>query len=161
MEELLTPAVLAGLASAGSLGLERLIKYLKIRKYLPLLPRIFTLVDPILVRHMQDYSSSDIRFAIGLAANVVADGKLSEAEIKMMIDEVQQRWLPGKAVENSVYAPSIPVAQQLVDEIEMAVDRRHELSYSLPYPLLGPNSEIAEIGSQTEEILYNLHESRS
>lgn len=158
MEELLTPAVLAGLASAGSLGLERLIRYLKIRKYLPLLPRIFTLVDPILVRRMQNYSGSDIRFTIGLAANVVADGRLTEDEIKLVVDEVQKRWLPSKAVDNCETAQMIPVARQLVEEIEMAVDRRQGLSYSLPYPLPHSGSDIAEVGSQTEEILHNLHQ---
>lgn len=153
MEELLNPAVIAGLGSVASIGLEKLIKYLKIRPYLPLMKKTFELVDPILVNHMADYRHSDVRFAIGLAASVAADGNLTPKEVEMLVSEVQKRWLPSKAVQCK--KPQTSMAQVLVEEIESAVDRKigQEKRYSQVFRAVGVASEVREIAGATEHII--------
>lgn len=91
------PALISAGVVALPFGANALIKAVRLRKLLPILRRAFVVLDPLLNEHSKSYRSSDVRFAIGLVTEVLADGALSQAEVKQAIEEIERRWRPSLA----------------------------------------------------------------
>lgn len=79
------------------IGGNALIRYLKVRKVLPVIRRAFTVLDPLLNEHISGYSGSDVRFAMELVTGVLADGALSREEIEFAVREIESRYAPSRA----------------------------------------------------------------
>lgn len=98
LEPILALLIGAGFAAGTSL----LSKYLasqKLLKYGPVLSRIYDVVDPLLERNMRQWNGSDVEFAIELAIEAVSDSQLTAKELRTMVREVSERWLPQVAAD--------------------------------------------------------------
>jgi hypothetical protein len=85
--------------TAGATLLARFLSTQKLLKYGPLLSRIYDVLDPLLERNMRQWSGSDVEFAIELAIEAVSDSDLTSKELRDMVAEVSQRWLPQVAAD--------------------------------------------------------------
>jgi hypothetical protein len=85
--------------TAGATLLARFLSAQKLLKYGPLLSRIYDVLDPLLERNMRQWSGSDVEFAIELAIEAVSDSDLTSKELRDMVAEVSQRWLPQVAAD--------------------------------------------------------------
>ena len=88
----------AGL-TAGTTLLSRYLAAQKLLKYGPILSRIYDVLDPLLERNIRQWSGSDVEFAIELAIQAVCDGNLTGKELRTMVREVSERWLPQVAAD--------------------------------------------------------------
>jgi len=79
------------------IGGNALIRYLKVRKVLPVIRRAFTVLDPLLNEHISGYSGSEVRFAMELVTGVLADGALTREEIEFAVNEIETRYAPSRA----------------------------------------------------------------
>lgn len=97
------PALISAGIVALPFGANALVRAVRLRKLLPIIRRAFVILDPLLNEHIKTYRGSDVRFSIGLVTEVLADGSLTQAEVKQAIEEIERRWRPslaaGKAPE--------------------------------------------------------------
>jgi len=98
LEPLIAIIIGAGL-TAGTTLLSRYFASQKLLKYGPVLSRIYDVLDPLLERNIRQWSGSDVEFAIELAIESVCDGELTGKELRTMVREVSERWLPQVAAE--------------------------------------------------------------
>jgi len=91
------PALISAGVVALPLGANALLKAARLRKLLPVLRRAFVVLDPLLNEHIKSYRASDVRFAIALVTEVFADGSLTQAEVKLAVEEIERRWRPSLA----------------------------------------------------------------
>lgn len=116
------PVASAVIGGAASLATTRLITLLRVAPYLGLLRKVFQVVDPVLNDHIQEYSASDVRFAIAIAVEVMADGRISPNEVSFLIGEVQRRWFPSIAAGKTVQQlPENSVQRVIAESIAKAV----------------------------------------
>jgi len=85
--------------TAGVNLLSRYLAAQKLLKYGPVLSRIYDVLDPLLERNIRQWNGSDVEFAIELAIQAVSDGNLTAKELRTMVREVSERWLPQVAAE--------------------------------------------------------------
>jgi hypothetical protein len=98
LEPIIAILIGAGL-TAGTTLLSRYLASQKLLKYGPVLSRIYDVLDPLLERNIRQWSGSDVEFAIELAIESVCDGNLTGKELRTMVREVSERWLPQVAAE--------------------------------------------------------------
>lgn len=98
LEPIIAIIIGAGL-TAGTTLLSRYLASQKLLKYGPVLSRIYDVLDPLLERNIRQWSGSDVEFAIELAIQSVCDGELTGKELRTMVREVSERWLPQVAAE--------------------------------------------------------------
>lgn len=98
LEPIIALVVGAGF-TAGATLLARFLSAQKLLKYGPLLSRIYDVLDPLLERNIRQWSGSDVEFAIELAIQAVVDGHLTAKELRDMVGEISQRWLPQVAAD--------------------------------------------------------------
>ena len=98
LEPIIAIIIGAGL-TAGPTLLSRYLASQKLLKYGPVLSRIYDVLDPLLERNIRQWSGSDVEFAIELAIQSVCDGELTGKELRTMVREVSERWLPQVAAE--------------------------------------------------------------
>jgi len=91
------PVLIGAGIVALPIGGNALLSYLRIKKFLPVIRRAFTVLDPLLNEHIKGYSSSEVRFAMELVTGVLADGALTREEIQQAVDEIERRYRPSKA----------------------------------------------------------------
>jgi hypothetical protein len=134
LEPLIALVVGAGF-TAGATLLARFLSAQKLLKYGPLISRIYDVVDPLLERNMRQWSGSDVEFAIELAIQAVVDGNLTAKELRDMVGEISQRWLPQVAAdkvrkfEQSAAEPkALAAADVLADVISGTVTKQEALA---------------------------------
>jgi len=98
LEPIIALIIGAGL-TAGTTLLSRYLASQKLLKYGPVLSRIYDVLDPLLERNIRQWSGSDVEFAIELAIQAVCDGNLTGKELRTMVREVSERWLPQVAAD--------------------------------------------------------------
>ena len=98
LEPIIAIIIGAGL-TAGTTLLSRYLASQKLLKYGPVLSRIYDVLDPLLERNIRQWSGSDVEFAIELAIQAVCDGNLTGKELRTMVREVSERWLPQVAAD--------------------------------------------------------------
>lgn len=134
LEPLIALVVGAGF-TAGATLLARFLSAQKLLKYGPLISRIYDVVDPLLERNMRQWSGSDVEFAIELAIQAVVDGNLTAKELRDMVSQISQRWLPQVAAdkvrkfEQSAAEPkALAAADVLADVISGTVTKQEALA---------------------------------
>jgi hypothetical protein len=95
------PALISAGVVALPFGANALLRAIRVRKLMPIIRRAFVILDPLLNEQIKNYRGSDVRFAIGLVTEVLADGALSQAEVKQAIEEIERRWRPSLAAGKS------------------------------------------------------------
>lgn len=89
------------LATAGAvalpLGVNALLRQLRLQRVLPLLRRAYVVLDPLFNAHLPHYRGSDVQFAARLVTTVLADGRLSPDELDFAAAELLRRWSPALA----------------------------------------------------------------
>ena len=65
----------------------------------PLLQKAYDLIDPILDKNIHNWNGSQVDKAFELAIASVADGELSEDEIKKLSVHMATAWLPAAAAD--------------------------------------------------------------
>ena len=98
LEPIIAILVGAGI-TLGATWLTRFLGKQSALKYGPILARAYDIIDPLLERNMRSWSGSDVEFAMELAIEAVADGKLTPQEIKEAAKEAAVRWLPQVAAD--------------------------------------------------------------
>jgi len=96
LEPVIAIIIGAGL-TAGTTLLSRYLASKNLFKYGPVLARIYDVLDPLLERNMRQWNGSDVEFAIELAIEAVCDGELTAKELRTMVSQVSERWLPQVA----------------------------------------------------------------
>lgn len=132
------PIIAAVLGSGVTAAVAWLVKKLADKKaltYGPIVARAYDLIDPLLEQHMQSWGGSDVEFAIELAIEAIADGKISPIEIKVAAREASDRWLPAVAAEKVrkyVTASETPVelkaAGALADSVNGIISKDEALA---------------------------------
>lgn len=95
------PALVGVGAIALPFGANALLERLRLKKLMPVVRRAFTVIDPLLNEHLRGYTYSDARFVLELVTYVLADGQLSQAEVRRAVDEIEKRYRPTKAAGKS------------------------------------------------------------
>ena len=98
LEQLLAILLGAGL-TAGATWLTKILKNQKALQYGELLSKAYDLIDPLLEKHLRDWKGSDVEYAMELAIQSVADNELTADELKKVVKEAAEHWLPTKAVD--------------------------------------------------------------
>ena len=134
LEPLIALIIGAGF-TAGTTLLARFLSAQKLLKYGPVISRIYDVVDPLLERNLRQWSGSDVEFAIELAIEAVVDGNLTAKELRDMVGEISQRWLPQVAAdkvrkfEQSAAEPkALAAADVLADVISGTVTKQEALA---------------------------------
>lgn len=91
------PALIGAGVVALPIGANALLSYLKLRRFLPVIRKAFTVIDPLLNEHLRGYSASEVRFAMELVTGVFADGHLSRQEVQAVVNEIERRYRPSVA----------------------------------------------------------------
>lgn len=110
------PVLSAVIGGAASLATTKLIGALRVAPYLSLIQKVFTVVDPVLNDNIQNYTASDVRFAIALAVSVLADGNINPGEVGFVISEVQRRWFPTIAAGKTIQQLPVSSVQRVIAE---------------------------------------------
>jgi len=130
------PALIGAGVIALPIGVNALLTYLKLRRFLPVIRRAFAVIDPLLNEHMKGYSSGEVRFAMELVTGVLADGSLSRKEVTQAVRELERRYQPSSAAGKTSeglkmrLGPSSTEAQ-LLDAVVGVVQKRELLPASL------------------------------
>lgn len=134
LEPIIALVVGAGF-TAGATLLARFLSAQKFLKYGPLLSRIYDVLDPLLERNIRQWSGSDVEFAAELAIEAVSDSNLTAQELRKMVSEILQRWLPQVAAdkvrkfeEASVQPKALAAADVLANVISGTVTKQEALS---------------------------------
>jgi hypothetical protein len=93
----LVGAAVSGAVILAPFATDVLIYQIKLRRFLPIIRRSFEIIDPLLNEHLAAYGPSDVRFAINLTTQVLADGILTPEEARFVYDEIEKRFSPVKA----------------------------------------------------------------
>ena len=95
--------IIAALLGSGvtslAVWIAKLLATQKYLKYGSILSRAYDIIDPLLETNLKNWGGSDVEFAIELAIEAVADGKVTPDEIKIIAKEASERWLPAVAAE--------------------------------------------------------------
>lgn len=95
------PALIGAAISGGVIlapwATDLLLYQIKLRRFLPIIRRSFEIIDPLLNEHLAAYGPSDVRFAINLTTQVLADGVLTPEEARFIYNEIEKRFSPVKA----------------------------------------------------------------
>ena len=92
----------------------------------PLLQKAYDLIDPILDKNIHNWNGSQVDKAFELAIASVADGQLSEDEIKKLSVHMATAWLPAAAADKVrlLEASGVPNDQSVIsDEITKTVNK--------------------------------------
>ena len=92
----------------------------------PLLKKAYDLIDPILDKNIHNWNGSQVDKAFELAIASVADGQLSEDEIKKLSVHMATAWLPAAAADKVrlLEASGVPNDQSVIsDEITKTVNK--------------------------------------
>lgn len=95
------PALIGAGVIALPIGANALLSYLKLRRFLPVIRKAFTVIDPLLNDHLSGYSASEVRFVLELVTSVLADGQLSRSEVERIVAEIERRYRPSAAAGKS------------------------------------------------------------
>ena len=98
LEPILAILLGAGL-TAGAAWLSKFLNNQKALQYGSVISKAYDLIDPLLEKHMKDWKGSDVEYAMELAVQSVADNELTSDELKDIVKEAAERWLPAKAVD--------------------------------------------------------------
>ena len=132
------PIIAAILGSGVTAGVAWIVKQIgnhKALKYGPIVARAYDIIDPLLEQHMQAWNGSDVEFAIELAIEAVADGKITGNEIKVAAREASARWLPAVAAEKvrkyitvSDTPAELKVADALAEHVNGIISKEEALA---------------------------------
>jgi hypothetical protein len=95
--QVVAPGLLGVGATALSWAAGKALHRTKMGRILPVLSRAYSILDPLLNTYIRSYHGSDVEFAFETVIYAVADGELTDAEIKTALAEAQRRWLPSRA----------------------------------------------------------------
>ena len=133
LEPILALLLGAGL-TAGATWLSKFLKNKNALKYGSVISRAYDLIDPLLEKHMKDWKGSDVEYAMELAVQSVADNELTANEIKDVVKEAAERWLPAKAADKvSKYLsqekqpPEIKAAEALAKAVNGDISQEQAL----------------------------------
>jgi hypothetical protein len=140
LEPILIPGCLlligAGITYAVSkLNKIKTVSYLL--KYGPIIKKAYDVIDPILDKNLSRWYGSDIDKAIGLTIEAVADGELTDKEVKKLSIIIAERWLPQKAADKvrhyskSLYeVPQVLAAKQITEVVNGITSKSSGLDYA-------------------------------
>jgi hypothetical protein len=95
-QQLLLPPLITGACLVGAWGANWLVTQIKLERTLPRLTKVYRLLDPLLGEVLGKWSGSQVRFAIELIVALLADSKITAAEVKWAADQIEQRYRPSK-----------------------------------------------------------------
>ena len=98
LEPILAMLLGAGL-TAGATWLAKFLNNQKALKYGEILSKAYDIIDPLLEKNLKSWKGSDVEYAMELAVASVADNELTSDELKDVVKEAAERWLPAKAVD--------------------------------------------------------------
>ena len=98
LEPILAMLLGAGL-TAGATWLAKSLNNQKAIKYGEILSKAYDIIDPLLEKNLKSWKGSDVEYAMELAVASVADNELTADELKDVVKEAAERWLPAKAVD--------------------------------------------------------------
>ena len=98
LEPILAMLLGAGL-TAGATWLAKFLNNQKALKYGEILSKAYDIIDPLLEKNLKSWKGSDVEYAMELAVASVADNELTSDELKDIVKEAAERWLPAKAVD--------------------------------------------------------------
>ncbi len=98
LEPILAMLLGAGL-TAGATWLAKFLNNQKAIKYGEILSKAYDIIDPLLEKNLKSWKGSDVEYAMELAVASVADNELTADELKDVVKEAAERWLPAKAVD--------------------------------------------------------------
>ena len=98
LEPILAMLLGAGL-TAGATWLAKFLNNQKAVKYGEILSKAYDIIDPLLEKNLKSWKGSDVEYAMELAVASVADNELTADELKDVVKEAAERWLPAKAVD--------------------------------------------------------------
>ena len=98
LEPILAMLLGAGL-TAGATWLAKFLNNQKAIKYGEILSKAYDIIDPLLEKNLKSWKGSDVEYAMELAVASVADNELTSDELKDIVKEAAERWLPAKAVD--------------------------------------------------------------
>lgn len=101
-----------------------LIRRARLNKVLPIIRRAFVVLDPLLNEHIKSYGSSDVRFAAELITALLADGALTQAEVRYAAVEIQRRYRPELAAGKTALslAPG-SIEQKVYNAVDEAMEK--------------------------------------
>ena len=98
LEPILAMLLGAGL-TAGATWLAKFLNNQKALKYGEILSKAYDIIDPLLEKNLKSWKGSDVEYVMELAVASVADNELTADELKDVVKEAAERWLPAKAVD--------------------------------------------------------------
>jgi hypothetical protein len=118
----LVGAAISGGVILAPMAVDLLLYQIKLKRMLPIIRRSFEIIDPLLNEHLAVYGPSDVRFAINLTTQVLADGILTPEEARFAYDEIEKRFSPVKA---AAAKPILEGTQEraIYDAIKAMVDK--------------------------------------
>lgn len=130
------PALIGAGVIALPIGANALLSYLKLRRFLPIIRKAFTVIDPLLNEHLSGYSASEVRFVMELVTGVFADGHLSREEVQQAVNEIERRYRPSSAAGKTSlnlkmrFGPDSPESK-LLDAVTDLAQKRELLPANL------------------------------
>ena len=123
-QTLLGLAVSGGCAAAAALANHCITRF-QVNRLLPRISRIYGLLDPLFAEMSGNWSGSDLRFGCEILVALLADGRLSDGEIRWAADEVIKRFNPIKGADGArrFLAPEGP-DRQVIAQVRLAVERK-------------------------------------
>jgi hypothetical protein len=116
--ESLIPALVGIAGGIITLGARKALAAARGRHWLPLLQEVYLVIDPILDRHLPEWSGSTIDFVLELAFLSVGDGDLSPAELKHAVNEAKERFRPDIAKTHAL-DPNTPEGAKALEIADM------------------------------------------
>lgn len=118
--EPLIPALVGVAGGAITIAGRKFLKAIRGRHWLPLLHEVYLVIDPILDRHLPNWSGSALDFAFELAFLSVGDGDLTPAELKHAVREAKERFRPDIA-KTHLLDPSTPEGAKAIEIADMVI----------------------------------------
>ena len=122
------PAIVGVLIGVATMGAQKVLKRFNVRKYQPLLAKVYDVVDPLLDKYYTGWSGSTIDTVFELAFYSVGDGDLSPQEVQSAVQLAKETFLPDVA-KSKTFLPdtreglkSLKIAEMVL-KMESGVDK--------------------------------------
>lgn len=116
-------AVSGGCAAAAALANHCITRF-RLARLIPRIGRLYGLLDPLFAEMSGNWSGSEIRFGCEILVALLADGRLSDSEIRWAADQVISRFNPVKGADGARrhFGPG-SAERQAIEQVRWAVER--------------------------------------
>ena len=118
--EALYPAIAGAVIGALAMGSKQILGLIHVRKYLPVLVKVYDVVDPLLDKYYSGWDGSTIDTVLELAFESVSDGTLSHEEVMELVKLAKEKFLPDLAKAKKL-DPSTPEGQKSLEIAELVL----------------------------------------